>query len=153
MPLINLLLIQNHLLNRVAAATFGVNKLMLFYIYPKLPPKRPWVCLKIGIITPFSAIRSWENWSCETPSLQAMCRRDSRRSTQSMEMHEDFRRRLMVRVPANPARIGYNRMKYHGIYIYICIYTHSIQFWKYVSPLYPLYIYIHMYKNSVCVYI
>ena len=124
MPLINLLLIQNHLLNRVAAATFGVNKLMLFYIYPKLPPKRPWVCLKIGIITPFSAIRSWENWSCETPSLQAMCRRDSRRSTQSMEMHEDFRRRLMVRVPANPARIGYNRMKYHGIYIYV--YTHTV---------------------------
>ena len=120
-------------------ATFGVNKLMLFYIYPKLPPKRPWVCLKIGIVTPFSAIRSWENWSCETPSLQAMCRRDSRRSTQSMEMHEDFRRRLMVRVPANPARIGYNRMKYHGIYIY----THCIHFWKYVSPLYPLYIYIH----------
>lgn len=27
---------------------------------------------------------------------EAMCRRDSRRSTQSVEMHEDFRRRLMV---------------------------------------------------------
>lgn len=30
------------------------------------------------------------------PTDEAMCRRDSRRSTQSMEMHEDFRRRLMV---------------------------------------------------------
>ena len=143
MPLINLLLIQNHLLNRVAAATFGVNKLMLFYIYPKLPPKRPWVCLKIGIITPFSAIRSWENWSCETPSLQAMCRRDSRRSTQSMEMHEDFRRRLMVRVPANPARIGYNRMKYHGIYIYIYMYIHTLYpFLEVCKPIVSI-IYIH----------
>ena len=120
-------------------ATFGVNKLMLFYIYPKLPPKRPWVCLKIGIVTPFSAIRSWENWSCETPSLQAMCRRDSRRSTQSMEMHEDFRRRLMVRVPANPARIGYNRMKYHGIYIYTLY-----PFLEVCKPIVSIiYIYIH----------